>query len=436
MIGRVGGYLGAGGESYPASSFYAATANPTPDRPKLNGDRKADVCVIGAGYCGLSAALHLAERGYDVVVLEANRAGWGASGRNGGQIHSGQRRGVDVLEAQFGMERSQAFWQLGQEAKALVRSLIADHAIDCDLRDGLIAGSHKRSYVEDYRHEVEHLRSNYGYDKVHFLDRDAIREKVLTEDFHGGLLDEEAGHLHPLNFALGIAAAAEKAGAVVYENSRVTRLVQGDPARVETEHGSVTARFVIAAGNGYLEGLLPEIEARVLPINNFIAATEPLGNLADNVIPGREAVADSRFVINYFRIEPGGRMLFGGGENYSPRFPPDIAAFVRPYMIKLFPQLSNARIEYAWGGTLGVTMKRLPCLRRVGTNIYAACGFSGQGVTIAPLAGKLVADAIAGQAEKFDLYASLPAPEFPGGALLRHPILVLGMLWYALKDRL
>ncbi len=436
MIGRVGGYLGPGGADHPAGSYYAATANPFPAQPKLTEQRRADVCVIGGGYCGLSAALHLAERGYDVALLDANRLGWGASGRNGGQIHSGQRRDVDYLEQNFGQATARAFWRLGEDAKALVRGLIADHDIDCALRDGLISGAHKPGYVDDYRAEVDHLRAAYGYDGIDFLDRDAIRNKVVTDDFHGGLIDHGAGHLHPLNFALGIAAAAQRAGASLYEASRVTAVRRGKKAVVETADGQVTADFVVAAGNGYLEGVLPTVERHVMPINNFIAATEPLGGLADRVIPDREAVADSRFVINYFRIAPDGRMLFGGGENYSPRFPADIAAFVRRYMVGLFPQLSNARIDYAWGGTLGVTMRRLPYLRRVDDNIYAACGFSGQGVTIAPLAGKLVAEAIAGQAEKFDLYARLPAHPFPGGPWLRHPLLVLGMLWYALKDRL
>lgn len=428
--------LEAEGADHPAGSLYAATANPHPRRPRLDGAHRTDVCVIGGGYCGLSAALHLAERGFEVVLLEANKLGWGASGRNGGQVHSGQRRGVEWLEDHVGKDAAKTLWQFGEDAKALIQHLIAKHDIACDYHPGLISGAHKARYVPEYRDHVAHMRETYGYEKVRFLERDDIRSLVKTEDFHGGSYDEGAGHLHPLNFALGIANAAEKAGAKLFEASRVVQITEGAKAKVTTENGEITADFVVVAGNGYLDRILPEVEARVMPINNFILATEPLGDRVAEVIPGREAVADSRFVINYFRVSADDRLVFGGGETYSPNFPADIGAFVRPYMLKLFPQIDDVAIDYAWGGTLAITMQRMPHVKRVSPNIYAACGFSGQGVTIAPLAGQIVAEAIAGQAERFDVYARLPTPQFPGGTSLRYPMLVLAMTWFALRDRL
>lgn len=424
-------------EPYPENSWYVATANTLPPFAPLKGTHTADAVIVGGGFTGLSAAYHLASSGYRVILLEANRAGWGASGRNGGQIHSGQRRDQDHLEATLGKAHARQLWDLAQEAKATVRGLIRDHDIDCDLRDGLISCAHKESYVPDYAAEVDHLREAYGYDAVSFLDKQTIREKVGSPDYHGGMLDNGGGHLHPLNFALGLARIATEAGATIHEGSKVTAITPGDTVHVTTAQGEVRAKFALVAGNGYLDGLLPGVEARVLPINNFIAASEPLDEAtARGLIRDGEAVADSRFVVNYYRLSRDNRMLFGGGENYSSRFPDDIAAFVRPHMEKVYPQLKDVKIEHAWGGTLAITMKRMPYLTRIQPNLYAACGFSGQGVVLAPFAGKLVAEAIAGQAERFDIYARLKTPSFPGGTMLRHPIMVLAMLWYALRDRL
>ncbi|MCC0054068.1 MAG: FAD-binding oxidoreductase [Rhodobiaceae bacterium] len=423
--------------AYPPNSYYTATARALKPFAPLSGSVRADVVVIGGGYTGLSAALHLAQRGYDVVLLEAARVGWGASGRNGGQIHSGQRRDQATLEASLGLDAAKALWGLAEDAKALVHNLIANHAIDCDLTGGLIDCAHKEAYVADYRAEVDHLREVYGYEGVEFLDRAALREKVGSPDYHGGLIDHGAGHLHPLNFALGIAKAADAAGAAIHERSRVTQITRGKNVKVRTAAGEVTAAIGIVACNGYLEHLLPQVAARVLPINNFIAATRPLSDEeARGVIRDREAVSDSRFVINYYRLSADNRLLFGGGENYSRHFPADIAAFVRPHMEKIYPQLAGIGIDYAWGGTLAITAKRMPYVTRLDPNLYAACGFSGQGVTIAPLAGQLVAEAINGQMSRFDVFARLKTPAFPGGTLLRHPTMVLAMMWFALRDRM
>lgn len=423
--------------AYPAGSYYTATAHELAPFAPLAGDRRADVCVIGAGYTGLSAALHLAERGYSVTVLEANRVGWGASGRNGGQIHPGQRHDQASLEASVGKDHARALWDLAEDARELVGDLITRHAIECDLAPGLIHCAHKKSHVDEFRAEVEHLREHYGYDRIEFLDRDQLAEKVGSPNYFGGTLDHGGGHLHPLNFALGLARAAKKAGAQIHEASRVQSLTRGRTVRVETENGSVTADFCVLACNGYLGRLVPQIATRVLPINNFIATTRRLSDAeARGLIRDREAVSDSRFVVYYYRLTADNRMLFGGGETYTSRFPRDIAGFVRPHMERIYPQLQGIEIDHAWGGTLAITVKRLPYLTRLDPNFYAACGYSGHGVAIAPLAGRLMAEAIDGQMQRFDVFSRLRTPAFPGGTALRHPVMALALMWFALRDRL
>lgn len=420
---------------YP-TSWYAATATPHEAYPALQGDVKADVCVIGGGYTGLSAALHLAEAGYDVVLLDAQRVGFGASGRNGGQLGSGQRVEQDALEKMLGEAHAAKLWEMGQEAKALVKSLIEKHAIDCHLKPGVAwTGSSDREvrHLHDY---AEHLQTHYGYDEIEVLDHAALQEVCPSPDYRGGVLDMGAAHLHPLNYALGLARAAAEAGVRIFELSRVHNIKQGAKPLVQCATGSVNADHVVLGCNGYLGTLNGEVAAKVMPINNFIAATEPLGDRVRDVLPRDVAVADSRFVVNYFRLSHDGRLLFGGGESYGYRFPQDIAAKVRGPMSKVFPQLRDVQIDYAWGGTLGITMKRLPYVARLAPNILTASGYSGHGVGTATHAGYLMAKAIEGEAEGFDTMAAIPATPFPGGPSMRSPLLALAMLWYATRDRL
>lgn len=418
---------------YPPS-WHAASTTPLAPFPPVEGATEADVCVVGAGYTGLSAALHLAQAGLDVVVLEAQRVGWGASGRNGGQLGSGQRRDQGWLEARLGLGAARALWELAEEAKALVRGLIDRHAIACDLRSGVIHAAHHASEVPHLHAAAEKLARDYGYAAVEPLDRAAIMARLATDAYHGGVLDRGAAHLHPLAFALGLARAAAGAGARIHEGSRVEAIAGTE---VRTAGGRVRARHVLVACNGYLGRLAPAIAARVMPINNFIVATAPLGDArARALIRHDEAVADSRFVVNYFRLSADRRLLFGGGESYGYRFPADIASVVRPRMLRVFPQLADAGIDYAWGGTLAITADRMPAFQRLGPGVYAAGGYSGHGLAVATLAGKLMAEAVQGTAERFDVFASLPQPRFPGGARLRWPLLVLAMSWYALRDRL
>ena len=417
-----------------APSLYAATADAALAFPALTESIRADVVIIGGGYTGLSAALHLAEAGVDVVLLEAERVGWGASGRNGGQLHSGQRRDQDWLEDHLGLDDALRLWRLAEEAKALVHDLIAKHAIACDWRPGLIETTHKARLIAGERAYVEKLKGRYGYAPVEWLDKAALADAIGTNAYFGGRRDTGAGHLDPLKFAQGLAKAAAKACARIYEGTKATGL---DGTTVATSRGAIKADVVILAGNGYLDGIDGETEARVMPIDNYILATAPIGaGMPGGIIPGGEAISDTRFVVYYFRPTADGRLIFGGGETYSRNTPSDIAGFVRRHLARIYPQLESVKVDYAWGGTLAITLRRLPFIRRLRPGVYVAAGYSGQGVAMAPFAGKVLADAIRGDPAKLDIFASLPAPPFPGGKLLRKPALAAGMMWYALRDRL
>lgn len=419
----------AGG--YP-KSWYAATAVAGVPEQALQGEVRADVCIIGAGFTGLSAALHLARQGRRVVVLEAHRVGWGASGRNGGQVGSGQRQDQDWIEARFPKEDAHRLWEIAEEAKALVRSMAAEMP-GVDWRPGVAHACRRKVEVNDALAYAEKLERSYGYDQIRLLDRLEMADLLGSTGYAGGDLDMGAGHIHPLNFALGLGHAALAAGAEIFQNSAVLQVEPGSPNLVRCQSGHVRADQVIFACNGYLGGLEPAVAARVMPINNFIVATEPLGDLA----PMREqvAVADSRFVVNYWRQTPEGRMLFGGGESYGYRFP-DVARTVLKPMLQVYPQLRDVKIDYAWGGTLAITVTRSPCFMQIRPGVWSASGYSGHGVAMATMAGKILAEALVGQADRFDLMEKFPTPRFPGGSLLRHPILALAMTWYAMRDRL
>lgn len=421
---------------YPAS-YYVASANQQLSYPPLDGDRAFDVAIIGAGYAGLSAAIVLAEKGFSVAVLEAQRVGWGASGRNGGQMGSGQRLDQETLERMTDDRHARQLWDLAEEAKATVKGYVARYAIECDLKPGIIYADHKQRFVKGTKEYVRLLYDKYGYDQISFLDRKALREQIGTDAYYAGTLDWGAGHLHPLNFALGLAEAAEHEGATIFEQTRVIGVEQGKKPKVKTETGTITAEHVIYACNGYLGDLQPRIGERVMPINSYIVATEPLSDeLAKDVIRNDVAVADSRFVVNYYRLSADKRMIFGGRESYGYRYPDDISESVRKRMVGIYPQLNDAKIDYYWGGTLGITMNRMPHLARLSDNILTTSGFSGHGVAMATLCGKLAAEAVAGQAERFDIMGKLPIPRFPGGMHFRRPLLVMAMLYFAMRDRI
>lgn len=420
------------------ASWYAATATPFPALSALQADTRADVCIVGAGYTGLGAALALARRGAAVIVLEAAQVGSGGSGRNGGQVHTGQRNDQAWLEKVVGRDDALRLWEMSQDARAHLLGLIAEHQIACDFRPGMIHARHRKGgEAEDAAH-IDFMRSRYGYDQLALVGEAELADELGTEAYHGGLVDHGGGHLHPLNLALGMARAAMAAGAVIFEHSRATAWRrEGGSIVVETPQGRVTCDQLILTGDGYLDEVAGgAARARVMPINNFILATEPLGERAATIIRSGAAVADSRFVINYFRKSPDGRLIFGGGENYRPGFPPDLKAFVRRHMLKVYPGLADVQVTHAWGGTLGITVHRAPFVRELAPGVRIAAGYSGQGVMLAPWFGKLLADAALGEREGLDLLARLPVPPFPGGRLLRWPLTVAGLSWYALRDRL
>jgi len=424
-------------DDYP-NSYYHASQNRQLSLGPLDGSRRTDVCIIGGGYTGLSSALHLAQRGYDVVLLEARKPGWGASGRNGGHLCSGQRKDQVELAEMVGEDAARQLWELAEAAKNLSKQLIVEHGIECNLKPGIAHPNHKPGYDKGSREYADYLQRRYDYDQISYLERDAMAELVGSDSYYGGTLDMGAAHLHPLNYALGIADAAIAAGARLYQSTVVEGYQEGSPNRIMTNCGTVEADHIVLACNGYLGKLERRVSGKIMPINNFVVATEPLSDEQLRTINPRDvAIADSRFVVNYYRLSADKRMLFGGGENYRQNFPGDIPAFVRKPMLQVYPQLADTRIDYAWGGTLAVTLNRMPHFGRLGKhNTYFAQGYSGQGVAMATLAGKLLADAIAGEAESFDLFGTIPTRDFPGGDLLRWPGLVLGMSYYALRDRL
>ena len=416
-------------------SYYAASANAAPRRPRLEGDHSVDVCVIGGGLSGCSTALHLAERGYRVALLEGRRVAWGASGRSGGQAIAGFASSQDTLVAQVGPEVARRMWDVSVEAVDLLRDRIRRHAIDCDLHWGQMHVPVKPRHVTELKAWQEEMTRTYAYSGTRWLERDEVRQWIASDRYLGGLFDPRSGHLHPLNYTLGLATAAEAAGARLFEDSQVTGIERGDPAIVTTEHGRVRARHVAICCNAWIDDLVPELRSRIMPVSTYIVATEPLGEARMRALLREPiAVSDVNWVLDYFRPSADHRLLFGGRVSYSGLDPRNTSAATRQRMIRVFPQLADTKVEYAWGGFVDITMSRAPDFGRLTPNIYYLQGFSGHGIALTGMAGKLIAEAIAGQAERFDLFTRLKHRDFPGGKRLRTPLLVLAMTWFRMKD--
>lgn len=421
---------------YPPS-YYASVSNQLPPFAPANGSLKCDICVVGAGYTGLSSALHLAQKGYNVILLDAQRIGFGASGRNGGQVGQGQRLEQDELEPMMGNEDARKLWDIANQSVDLVRELSKSDLVECDFHDGIIHADHRKRYVRHSLNYAQKLQDEYGYDKIRGLEQDEIRSLIDSDAYHGGTLDMGAGHINPLAFAFGLARMAQAAGVRIFEQSHVTDIDYAQPATIKTQNAQIEAEYVILACNGYLGDLNKKVASVVMPINNYIVATKPLlQEQREALISHNYAVADSKFVVNYFRFSDDGRLLFGGTESYGYRFPKDIATKVRKPLGIIFPQLKDIQIDYSWGGTLGITMNRMPHFERLKGNVLSLSGFSGHGLAMATLTGQIAADAIAGQAERFDLMAKVPTMRFPGGPAMRTPLLALAMLYYSIRDKL
>jgi len=421
---------------YP-DSWYVASTNTDLNIESLQEDIRVDTCIIGAGFSGLSCALHLAQMGKNVCVIDAHRVGWGASGRNGGQLGSGQRLGQLELENAVGKKAALKLWNLAEDSKELVKSLIKSHNIDCAIKPGIIHANHRARFNKHSKLEVQNLNEEYGYCSIRYLNEDECRERVGSDAYFGGTLDIGSAHLNPLKYVLGLAKAAQNAGANLYEQTRALAIEYGKNITVKTDQHVIKADHLVFACNGYLGDLEATIGKKVMPINNFVVATKPLTQaLASSIIRDDVAVADSKFVVNYFRLSEDRRLLFGGGESYGYRFPADIKSFVRKPLIKIFPQLSDIQLDYGWGGTLAITMSRLPHFSQLHDNVRYISGYSGHGVGMATLSGKLAAHSICGVGESFDVFKRIESKSFPGGPALKSPLLVIAMLYHAMLDRL
>lgn len=420
---------------YPPS-YYAASRNIIRDAKKLEGEVTADICVVGAGYSGMSTAIHLAEQGLKVVVVEAAEVGWGASGRNGGQVVNGLNASLATIGKRYGDKTANFVGSLVQEGAGIIYDWVARYGIDCDLRRGNIYAA----YTEQHMRELEAKKAlwkSHGMDDHELLDGEAIRKHIGSDVYVGGMIDHSGGHMHPLNLVLGEASALERLGGVIYEHSPVTRVSQSpDNAVVETAGGRVTAKTAVVCGNAYLGNVVPELTSRVMPVSTQMMATAPLGKeRAEALLPTGMCVEDVRYILDYFRVSADYRLIFGGGVVYGGTDPSDVVAKLRPNMEKVFPQLTGERIDFAWSGNFALSFSRVPQMGRLGDRIYFAHGYSGHGVTGSHLFGRILSEAIQGNTTRFDTFAALPWIPFPGGRLFRAQYSTIGSWWYEFKDR-
>jgi len=420
-------------------SYYAASAHSAPEHPSLDGSVEADVCVVGGGIAGCSTALHLAERGMRVVLLEEQRIGWGASGRSGAQAIQGIASGQAKLDRLIGPAAARQVWEVSVEGLTLMRTLIRRFSIDCDWVDGHLSAAVKPRHEADLRAELTELHEGYGYPSVRYMPRDELRSILATDRYLGALYDSNSGHVHPLNYTLGLAAAAQSMGVQIYGGTRALSFAPSGNAkvRIATPNGEVRARFLVLCGNVFLGPTAPSLAAKIMAVATYIVATEPLGAArAQELITNNAAVSDMNWVLDYYRRSADHRLLFGGRVNYSGLKSFDAPSATRTRMLGVYPQLKDVRIEYAWGGDVDITLNRAPHFGRLAPNIYFLQGFSGHGIALTGIAGKMVAEAIGSTAERFDVFARIPHADFPGGLALRRPALVLAMLYFRIKDML
>ncbi len=418
----------------PGRSWYEDTVDERPSYARLDGDKSCDVAIIGGGFTGLSAAAHLAASGTNVVLIEAHRFGDGASGRNGGQMNTGQRAWPEEMEAEYGFTRAKALFDLAEEAKAHLLDFAKAHHIDIDYAPGQMSVAHKKRYVDNYRAHAEIMANRFGYPHISFMGADETAERLGSRRFFGGVRDTGTGHIHPLKLLIGTARVAAEAGAHLYENTPATGIASnGGKVSITTDHGTITADKCLIATNAHGGNLEPESAAHIMPIGSFIGATVPLGDDSP-VLPGGESVDDSRFVVRYFRKSKDGRLLFGGREIYAVTDPGDIHIHIRKQIAEIYPALKDVEITHGWGGYVGITMPRQPFVREVMPNVISAGGYSGHGVMLSNFVGKLYAETVTGNRERLKLFEDLKIPAFPGGRRLRAPLLFLALNWYALRD--
>ncbi|MDE1159653.1 MAG: FAD-binding oxidoreductase [Neorhizobium sp.] len=421
------------------NSWYAASANDKRVRPALTGEITADICIIGAGFTGISAALELCERGYSVVVLEAERIGYGASGRNGGQIVNGYSRDLETIAGRYGHDRAIALGRMSLEGGEIIRSRVARYGIACDLVDGGFFAAFTDKQVREMAAHKAHWEK-HGHTGLEMVSKAEVGRYVRTDRYAGGMIDRLGGHIHPLNLVLGEAGAVEALGGQIFEGSRVTAIesgASGTRSQVRTAGGAVSATYVLICGNAYLAPLMPEIHGRMMPVSSQVMATEPLdADLIESLLPADYCVEDANYILDYYRRTADNRLLYGGGIGYGGNDPKDLTGVIRPNMLKTFPALKDVRIDYAWSGNFALTLTRIPHIGRLSQGVYFSHGDSGHGVTTTHLLGKILGEAVAGHAERFDVWASLPNLPFPGGRTFRVPLTMLGAWWYGLRDKL
>ena len=425
------------GDGSHTDSYYAASANAAPLRPALVGSIDIDVCVVGAGYSGLSTALHLLEKGYKVAIVEGARVGWGASGRNGGQIVNGLNASLQTIKKRYGQDTATFVAGLVQEGGEIIRERVKTYDIQCDLKDKNIFTGLTKAHMKELEERMT-LWASYGIHNQEMLDKEQLRAHVKSDLYEGGLIDHSGGHMHPLNLALGEAAACESLGGTIYEMSPVID-VDTAAARpvVKTAQGQITCKTLVLCGNAYLGHVVPDLTWRVMPVSTQIMATEPLGaKRAHELIPQDACVEDIRYILDYYRLSGDKRLLFGGGTVYGGADPRDITAKLRKNMDKVFPQLKGVKIDYAWSGNFALSFSRVPQMGRIGANTYFAHGYSGHGVTGSHTFGRILSEAIDGDLTRFDVFDNVPWYPFPGGRMLRVPYSVMGSWWYGLRDRL
>lgn len=418
----------------PGRSWYEDSCGERPTYRALEGDLDVDVAIVGGGFCGLSTALHLAQNGARVALLEANRLGDGASGRNGGQMGSGQRGDIFELEKQLGLQRSRALWDMAEDAKKTLLETAKTHSFDCDYQIGQLTPMHKRRYEAEAQAKVEHLQNKYNYAPISYLSQPEMAKKLGSSAYFGGIMDMGTGHIHPMKYVIGLAAVAARSGARIHEQTAVTRMQKRGKFALKTPMGTVSAERVVLALNGYHGDIRPELANHVLPIQSFIGATVPLEENT-TVLPHMHAVDDSRFVVRYFRKSKDNRLLFGGREAYGKSRPGDIERAIRKQITEIYPHLAKTEITHAWGGNVAITLPRMPFVRELEPGLWTAGGFSGHGVMLSNHTGRMIAEHFVGKSEQIKLLKELKIPGFPGGTLLRNPLKVLALTWYAMLDR-
>ena len=420
-------------------SFYRSSVEDLNSQDQLTSDIDVDICVIGGGLTGISSAINLSKKGYSVILCEARKIGWGASGRNGGQLGIGMRKDQFTIEKKLGLRHAKELWSLGLEAVEDVKNLIKENEIDCHLVNGVMSTACFEKDIDEYKFEIEHMAKNYDFERYQFFNKEKIREEINSKMYLAGLLNSGSYHLNPLKLTLGLAKVAQKNKVKIFENTPIEKIrEEGDRVQVMSKKGLIRANQVVVACNGYLDSILGSKKNKFMPINNYVVATEPLGEKrARQIIKNNYAVCDTRFIIDYYRFSEDWRMIFGGGETFTSNFVKNATSFVSKRMIKVFPQLQNVKIDYSWGGTLAITVNRLPHFGTLMNNkVSYAFGYSGHGLALSVLAGKLIGENIHGDHERFKFFSDINHMSIPLGSIFRRPIYSSAILYYKIRDYL